>query len=156
MGATSGARTAILPEHLSSPPVLSGVTRSSVLCVCFVYRCLSFCPFSFGHCVVCPSIYGFWLPPWYLQTLFVVFDGCIFQQTVGIPMGTNCVPFLADFSINFTFCSINDALSRNNSKFVDYGDVFILMKLFQRIPQIQLDVLPALKLTVNLWGLMGL
>ena len=25
------------------------------------------CPF--GHCVVCPSIYGFWLPLWYLQTL---------------------------------------------------------------------------------------
>jgi hypothetical protein len=29
--------------------------------------CLSF---SFGHCGVCPSsIYGFWLPLWYLQTL---------------------------------------------------------------------------------------
>ena len=34
------------------------VTRSLVLCVCFVDRCLSFCTFSFGHCVVCPSIYG--------------------------------------------------------------------------------------------------
>ena len=34
----------ILPEHLSSPPVFSGVrvTRSLVLCVCFVHRCLSF------------------------------------------------------------------------------------------------------------------
>jgi hypothetical protein len=32
----------------------SGVraTRSLVLCVCFVDRCLFFCPFSFGHCVV--------------------------------------------------------------------------------------------------------
>jgi hypothetical protein len=29
--------------------------------VCFVDRCLSFCTFSFGHCVVCSSIYGFWL-----------------------------------------------------------------------------------------------
>jgi len=28
----------------------------------FVDRCLSFCPFSFGHCGVCPSICGFWLP----------------------------------------------------------------------------------------------
>jgi len=45
------------------------VTRFLVLCVCFVYRWLSFCPFSFGHCVACPSIYGFWLPLWYLQTL---------------------------------------------------------------------------------------
>jgi hypothetical protein len=46
------------------------VTRSLVLCVCFVDRCLSFCTFPFGHCVVCSSsIYGFWLPLWYLQTL---------------------------------------------------------------------------------------
>jgi len=80
-----------LPEHLSSSPVFSGVrvTRSLVLCVSFVDRCLSFCTFSFGHCVVCSSsfghcvvcsssfgrcvvcsssIYGFWLPFWYLQT----------------------------------------------------------------------------------------
>ena len=51
-----------LPEHLSSPPVFSGVrvTRSLVLYVCFVDRCLSFCTFSFGHCVVCSSsINGF-------------------------------------------------------------------------------------------------
>ena len=36
-----------LPEHLSSPPGFSGVrvTRSIVLCVCFVDRCLSFCTF---------------------------------------------------------------------------------------------------------------
>ena len=46
-----------LPEHQSSPPVLSGirVTRSLVLYVCFVDR-LSFCTFSFGHCVVCPLV----------------------------------------------------------------------------------------------------
>jgi len=36
------------------------VTRSLVLYVCFVDRCLSFCTFSFGHCVFCSfSIYGF-------------------------------------------------------------------------------------------------
>ena len=61
-----------IPELLSSPPVFSGVRviPSLVLCVCFVDGCLSFCPFSFGHFVVCySSIYGFWLPLWYLQTL---------------------------------------------------------------------------------------
>ena len=50
-----------LPEHLSSPQVFSGVgvARFLVLCVCFVDHCLSFCPFSFGHCVVLSSlIYG--------------------------------------------------------------------------------------------------
>jgi len=38
-----------LLEHLSSPPVFNGVrvTRSFVLCLCFVDRCLSFCTFFF-------------------------------------------------------------------------------------------------------------
>ena len=67
-----GQELLTFPEHLSSPPVFSGVrvTRSLVLCVCFVDRCLSFCTFSFGHCVVySTSMYGFWLTLWYLQTL---------------------------------------------------------------------------------------
>jgi hypothetical protein len=54
-----------LPEHLSSPPIFSWVrvTRSLVLCVCFVDCCLSFYTFSFGHCVVCSSsIYGSYYP----------------------------------------------------------------------------------------------
>ena len=66
-----------LCEHLSSPLVFSGVrvTRSLVLYVCFVDRCLSLCAFSFGHCVVySSSIYGFWLPLWYLQTLLMCLE----------------------------------------------------------------------------------
>jgi hypothetical protein len=50
------------PEHLSSPPVFSEVrvTRSVVLCVYFVYRCLSYCPLCFNHCALCSSsIYEF-------------------------------------------------------------------------------------------------
>jgi len=41
------------PEHMSSPPVfgVARVTRSLVLCVCFVDRCLYFCTFSF-FCIV--------------------------------------------------------------------------------------------------------
>jgi len=34
---------------------------------------LSFYHFSFGHCVVCPLIYRFWLPLWYLQTFLSFF-----------------------------------------------------------------------------------
>jgi hypothetical protein len=39
-----------LPEHPSSPPDFSGVrvSRSLVLYVCFVDRCLSFVPFLLG------------------------------------------------------------------------------------------------------------
>jgi hypothetical protein len=64
-----------LPDHMSSPTILSGVrvTWSLVLYVCFVNRCLSFCTFSFGHCAVCSSsIYGFGIPLWYLQTVLVI------------------------------------------------------------------------------------
>ena len=90
-----------LPDHLSSPPVYSGirVTQSLVLYVCVVDRCLSFCTFSFGHCVVCSSsfghcvvcsssIYGFWLPLWYLQTLLSCDYGkCQIQEgTTTVPM----------------------------------------------------------------------
>ena len=65
-----GQELLTIPEHMSSPPVFSEVrvTRSLVLCVLCVDRCLSFYTFSFGHCVVCPLIYGFWLPLWYLLT----------------------------------------------------------------------------------------
>ena len=69
-----GQELLTLPEHLRSPPVFSGVhvTRSLVVYVCFADRCLSFCTFPFGHCVGCSSsIYGFWLPFWYLQTLVI-------------------------------------------------------------------------------------
>ena len=60
-GVTSGTGTAHpygVPEFTLG---FSGVrvTRSLVLYVCFVDRCLSFCTFSFDHCVVCSSIYGF-------------------------------------------------------------------------------------------------
>jgi len=40
--------------------------------IVFVDRCLSLCPFSFDHCVICPSIYGCWLPICYLQILLII------------------------------------------------------------------------------------
>jgi len=49
-----------LPENPSSHPSRFRVSPSLVLYVCVVvHRWLSFCTFSFGHCVVCSSsIYG--------------------------------------------------------------------------------------------------
>jgi hypothetical protein len=73
-GATSGAGTAHPSGIPEFTPVFSGVriTRYLVLSECFADRCLSFCPFSFDHCVVCSSsIYVFWLLLWYLQTLLL-------------------------------------------------------------------------------------
>jgi hypothetical protein len=70
---TSGAGIVNSSGAPDFAPIFSGVhvTESLVLYVCFVDRCLSFCSFSFTHCVVCSSIYTFWLPLWYLQTLLI-------------------------------------------------------------------------------------
>jgi Flp pilus assembly protein TadB len=58
-----------LPEHPSSPPVFSAVrvTRSLVLCVCFVDY--PFVLFLLVLVSVLSLVYGFCLPLWYLQTL---------------------------------------------------------------------------------------
>ena len=78
-----------------------------------------------------------------IDNIFVEFGGVIFQQTISIPMGTNCAPLLADLflysyeaefiqkllkdgnkklasSFNFTYRYIDDVLSLNNPKFSDY------------------------------------
>jgi hypothetical protein len=79
-----------LPEHLSSPPNFSRVrvTRSLVLCVCFVYRSLSFSTLPSGHCVVCSfSIYGFVLPLWYHQALLslIAFNNFEIKFDIDVP-----------------------------------------------------------------------
>jgi hypothetical protein len=100
-----------LLEHLSSPPVFSGadVTRSLALCACFVDRCLSFCTFSFGNCVVCSSsIYGFWLPLWYLQTLLSFCMLCLWDQPLYVIYGkllSSCFRFVC----NYVYISIKTA-----------------------------------------------
>ena len=66
-GDTSGAGIAYPSGPPNLNPVFSGgcVARSLVLCMCF-----SFCPFSFGHCVVCPSlIYPFGIFKLFLKQL---------------------------------------------------------------------------------------
>jgi len=70
-----------------------------------------------------------------IENIFIEVGGRIFQQTVGIPMGTNCAPLLADVflywyeaecvqkkklaqSFNYTFRYIDDVLSLNKKKFL--------------------------------------
>ena len=78
-----------------------------------------------------------------VDNIFVVFAGKVFQQTVGIPMGTNCAPLLADMFLysyeadfvqsllstgkkhlasrfNLTYRYIDDVLSINNQEFENY------------------------------------
>ena len=62
----------VLPEHMSSPWLLVRFMflKSVVFCVVFS-RSLFFCLFSFGHYIVCPSNYVFWLPFLFLETFLV-------------------------------------------------------------------------------------
>ena len=78
-----------------------------------------------------------------IDNIFVSFGGALFQQVVGIPMGTNCAPLLADLflysyeseflqklvkdkkihearAFNFTYRYIDDVLSINNSRFAEF------------------------------------
>ena len=78
-----------------------------------------------------------------VDNIFVVFAGKVFQQIIGIPMGTNCAPLLADIfmysyeaefiqsllstgmkwlasQFNFTFRYIDDTLSISNPDFEYY------------------------------------
>ena len=78
-----------------------------------------------------------------IDNIFVSFGGTLFQQVVGIPMGTNCAPLLADLFVysyeseflqklvkdkkihearafNFTYRYIDDVLSINNFRFAEF------------------------------------
>jgi hypothetical protein len=80
-----------------------------------------------------------------IDNIFVIFGGRVFQQRVGIPMGTDYAPLLTDLvlysyeadfiqgllkknekkltrSFNFTFRYIDDILLLNNSRFRDFVD----------------------------------
>ena len=52
-----------------------------------------------------------------IDNIFVIFGGRVFQQTVGIPMGTNCVPLLADlFRYSYGPDFIQGLLKKNEKK----------------------------------------
>ena len=52
-----------------------------------------------------------------IDNIFVLFDGRVFQQTVGIPMGTNCAPLLVDlFCYSYEADSIQGLLKKKEKK----------------------------------------
>jgi hypothetical protein len=78
-----------------------------------------------------------------IDNIFVSFGGILFQQVVGLPMGANCAPLLANLFLysyesefhqklvkdkkihaarvfNFTYRHIDDVLSINNSRFAEF------------------------------------
>ena len=74
-----------------------------------------------------------------IDNIFMQFGGRLFRQVIGIPMGTNCAPLLADlYSSENEFLDnmirsghrrlaryIDDLIVFNNKKFLDYRDISI-------------------------------
>ena len=94
------------------------------------------------------------MPEFLIDNIFVSFGGTLFQQVVGIPMGTNCVPLLADLflysyeflkklvkdkkihevkAFNFTYRYIGDVLSINNSRFAEFFQLIYSPELEIRV-----------------------
>jgi len=106
----------ILIQKLSSPPVFSRVrvTRSLVLCICFVGRCLSFCTFSFHRCVVCSSsVCGFLLILWNLWTPFNIWQ----YMYVNIIFFFSFISVFSDRSTIEILCQLLDVSERNSVSF---------------------------------------
>ena len=55
-----------LSEQLTSPQIFWWVYFFSIFSFLCNVLWIIVCPFALGHCAVCPSIYRFWLPLWYL------------------------------------------------------------------------------------------
>jgi len=52
-----------------------------------------------------------------VDNIFIEFGGWIFQQTVGIPMGINCAPLLADlFLYSYKAEFVQDLLRKGEKK----------------------------------------
>ena len=103
-----------------------------------------------------------------IDSIFVVIGELIFQQTVDIPMGTNCVPLLADLFLhsyeaesiqnllkdkkkkhlakffNFTFRYIDNVLSLNSPHFCENLQSYILLNL-------RLKTLPNIEGQLHIW-----
>ena len=57
-----------------------------------------------------------------MENIYVQFGGMVYQQIVGIPMGTNCAPLIADL---FLYCYERDFMSNlQKSKRFDLIDKF--------------------------------
>jgi hypothetical protein len=65
----------------------------------------------------------------FIDNIFLIFGGRVFQQTVGIPMGTNCGSLLADlFFYSYTADFIQGLLKKNGSRYE--ADLYVYVVSF--------------------------
>ena len=64
------------------------------------------------HAWSCQNVYD--ALTFLLDNIFIRFDTKLYRQVVGIPMGTNCAPLVADL---YLFCFVDDILNINTVYF---------------------------------------
>ena len=63
-----------------------------------------------------------------MENIYVQFDGMVYQQIKGNPMGTNCAPLIADL---FLYCYERDFMSNlQKSKRFDLIDKFNIFQIY--------------------------
>ena len=70
-----------------------------------------------------------------MENIYMQFEGMVYQQIVGIPMGTNCAPITADlflfcyekdFVLNFYKSKQYDLIDISNDTFRYLDDIFTI------------------------------
>ena len=78
-----------------------------------------------------------------LDNIFIRFGSKLYRQIVGIPMGTNCAPLVADlfyFVMRETLCCLCQTITK-----------LILLKLLFQPPDIKMTYLILIILILNKW-----
>ena len=130
---TSGTKLLTLPEQVRSTFSVAFLLLNINFLGSFFRSAFVFFSYFFWT-LYCLLFFDWFMSSCYLfaifrRFIFVSFGGTLFQQVVGIPMGTNCAPLLADLffthmslgykkihearAFNFTYRYIDDVLSIN-------------------------------------------
>ena len=98
-------------------------------CLSFALQILITCLVSIGHCVVCPSLYRFWLPVWYLLAIVL----SVLRFTDSDYLFGIYWPFFTDylFGIYWPLCCLSFALQILITCLVSIGHCVVCPSLYR-------------------------
>ena len=87
---------------------------------------------------------------WLIDNIFVKFGDKVFRQVIGIPMGTDCAPFLANlFLYSYEYQWINIQRIKNNQKAIQrfkscsrYIDDLLLINNYDLMKEVMTEIYP--------------
>ena len=87
---------------------------------------------------------------WLINNIFVTFGDKVFRQVIGIPMGTDCAPFLANlFLYSYEYQWINKQRLKNNHKAIQnfrscarYIDDLLMINNYDLMKEVMTEIYP--------------